>query len=237
MRTKALICAATLLAAGVATSMAQNVYSLNVVGYVQKVTPHAGKFVLLANPLNTTNNTIGGLIDTTATGLQANGQILKWGGSSFNAYKRVSTLISANGWSPSTAPAVSLNPGEGFFMQSPAASTLDITNTFVGEVLQSYSANTPASISNYLATGFTLTGVKIPVSNNISALSLTIPNVTGNQVLKWNIGGQTYNTFKRVSTLISSSGWSPNEPGVDVAEGFFTQLTAPITWLINFTVQ
>src|SRR6059036_1804778 len=35
MRTKTLICAATLLAAGAATSMAQNVYSLNVVGYVQ----------------------------------------------------------------------------------------------------------------------------------------------------------------------------------------------------------
>jgi hypothetical protein len=237
MRTKALICAATFIAAGGVTSMAQNVYSLNVVGYVQKVVPHAGKFALIANPLNTTNNTIGGVIDTTATGLQSGGQILKWGGSSFNAFKRVSTLVSANGWSPSTSPTVSLNPGEGFFVQSPGASTLDITNTFVGEVLQSYSANTPASISNYLATGFTLAGSKIPVSNTVSALSLTIPNVTGNQVLKWNVGGQTYNTFKRVSTLVSSSGWSPNEPGVDVAEGFFTQLTAPITWLINFTVQ
>src|SRR5438876_5727643 len=109
MRTKALLCAAGILAAGAATSMAQNVYSLNVVGYVTKTVPQAGKYVLLANPLTTANNTIGGLIDTNpATGLGPNGQVLKWNGTSFNSYKRVAF---SPGWTPSTAPTVSLNPG------------------------------------------------------------------------------------------------------------------------------
>src|SRR3954470_8755678 len=61
MRTKALLCAAA-LAAGAATSMAQsNVYSLNVVGYYNVPVP-ANQLVLVANQLNTTNNTIAGLI-------------------------------------------------------------------------------------------------------------------------------------------------------------------------------
>src|SRR5439155_14751749 len=57
MRTKTLLCAAT-LAAGLASSMAQsNVYSLNVVGYYNVVIP-AGQKRLIVNQLNTTNNTL-----------------------------------------------------------------------------------------------------------------------------------------------------------------------------------
>src|SRR5262245_9396280 len=58
MRTKTLLCAAA-LAAGVATSMAQsNVYSLNVVGYVNVTTLGGGNFNMMANPLNNTNNSL-----------------------------------------------------------------------------------------------------------------------------------------------------------------------------------
>src|ERR1043165_8066346 len=54
MRTKTLVCAA-ILAAGLASSMAQsNVYSLNVVGYYNVVIP-GGTKVMVANQLNTTN--------------------------------------------------------------------------------------------------------------------------------------------------------------------------------------
>src|SRR6267378_4268086 len=57
MRTKTLLCAAA-LAAGVVSSMAQsNVYSLNVVGYVNKPFKN-GLYTLVSNPLNGTNNTL-----------------------------------------------------------------------------------------------------------------------------------------------------------------------------------
>jgi hypothetical protein len=50
MRTKALLCTSA-VAAGVATSMAQpNVYSLNVVGYVNVPIQGGVSFNLLANP-------------------------------------------------------------------------------------------------------------------------------------------------------------------------------------------
>src|SRR5437763_197776 len=54
MRTKALLCAAA-LAAGAVTAMAQsNVYSLNVVGYINTtlVGSAAGKYQMIANQLN-----------------------------------------------------------------------------------------------------------------------------------------------------------------------------------------
>src|SRR5882672_2501980 len=71
MRTKTLICAAVLMAAGVATSLAQsNVYSLNVVGYVNVPTTGAGNFNMMANPLNNANNGITNLFATAQDGDQ-----------------------------------------------------------------------------------------------------------------------------------------------------------------------
>ncbi len=63
MRTKTLFIVAAALAAGLATSVAQqNVYSQNVVGYVNKVFTGGGNYTAIANPLNTTNNTLAGLL-------------------------------------------------------------------------------------------------------------------------------------------------------------------------------
>src|SRR6266446_1325324 len=71
MRTKTLLAAAAMLAAGLASSMAQsNVYSLNVVGYVNKVMPSGGKYIMISNPLNTTSNTINSLLSGAAVGSQ-----------------------------------------------------------------------------------------------------------------------------------------------------------------------
>ena len=60
MRTKVLLIAAA-LAASLASSMAQNVYSLNVVGYYN-IPLAANEKLMIANQLNTTNNTLAALI-------------------------------------------------------------------------------------------------------------------------------------------------------------------------------
>src|SRR5947208_16928468 len=67
MRTKALLCAAGLLAVGAVSSMAQsNVYSLNVVGYINVSLTNG--FNLIANQMdldgNLTNNTVTGVFST-----------------------------------------------------------------------------------------------------------------------------------------------------------------------------
>ena len=70
MRTKTLILAAALTAAGLASSLAQsNVYSLNVVGYVNKTLTGGSLFSVVNNPLNTTNNTLAGIFGAGGTGL------------------------------------------------------------------------------------------------------------------------------------------------------------------------
>ena len=64
MRTKALLCAAAIVAAGAATSMAA-VNSLNTVGYVTAV-PGSGNYIAICNPVTNTSmaNTLGNLIQS-----------------------------------------------------------------------------------------------------------------------------------------------------------------------------
>src|SRR5438128_2316297 len=125
MRTKALLCAAGIIAAGVATSMAA-VNSLNTVGYVTQV-PGANQFIAICNPLTNTAvaNTLDNLIKSNTP---VNAQVLKWNYAAvhFDAYQRVAF---GNGWSPTTGAAATLNPGEGVFLKSPTATNI----TFVGD--------------------------------------------------------------------------------------------------------
>src|SRR5262249_54013841 len=127
MRTKTLLCAAA-LAAGVVSTMAQsNVYSLNVVGYVNVPTKGGGNFNMLANPLNNTNNALG----TIFAGFAQDGdQIYRWNSTIQDLDGTIPTYSSFSGtWTPSAT----LAPGEGYFYLNAG---VDKTNTFVGEVIQ-----------------------------------------------------------------------------------------------------
>src|SRR6266481_4793415 len=128
MRTKTMLVAAA-LAAGIATSaVAQsNVYSLNVVGYYN-IPLQANVKVLLGNQLNTTNNTLAGIIPAPPFF----SQFFKYNGG-FTAYN-FDDVDSV--WLPDGN--ASLAPGEGGFFISPVATTL----TFVGEVRQGSLTNT-----------------------------------------------------------------------------------------------
>jgi hypothetical protein len=166
MRTKTLLVAAAMLAAGAATSMAQsNVYSLNVVGYVNQTLPSG--FTMIANPLNTSSNTLNGLL----TSLPPGSQVLKWNGTAFNVRTKFGATF---------IPDDTLNPGEGAFVNIGAA----LTNTWVGEVLQ-------GSLTNAIPSGFSIQASKVPAAfalNDPVGLADVLPS--GSQVLKW--GGSSY---------------------------------------------
>src|SRR5262245_21027337 len=119
MRTKTLLLAAVLSAAGIASSLAQ-VYSVNVVGYVN-VSLTAG-FNLICNPLkNTAGNQLNNILPLTAAD---DGTIVYWyaGG----AFQNSTFFSAAGGWIPNQP----INPGTGIFISVAAAKTV----TFVGEV-------------------------------------------------------------------------------------------------------
>ena len=188
--------------------MAQsNVYSLNIVGYVN-VGVTNGQLALLANPLKPSN---GDYNITNTIKLQdpgSDGSILfQWnqGSSSWDGYQ----WFDGFGWFPD----VDQNLGSGFFLQP----TLSQTITLVGEVQTGNSTNT---ISGALS----LLGSKVPVAGREPGASVGHDGdiiFTWDGVANW-VGVQYFDGY----------GWffdgTPGEeggPNLKVAEGFFYQNT------------
>jgi len=228
MRTKTLLLVAALSAAGLATSMAQsNVYSLNVVGYVNRTLNGNGQYTLLANPLQAATNTLDGIVASVAVPFMT---VQKWNNAtvSFSTYTR--NAANSN-WLPPGSGGTSLNPGEGFFVKNPSN---DLTLTFVGEVLQGTLTVDFPAVNN-------LVGNKFPDTGLMTSMQFTnVP--AGNRVLLWNETLQAYATYTKTTT-----SWLPPPgagPSLGVAEGFFQQnLTnngiwnGPSSWVRNATVQ
>jgi hypothetical protein len=167
MRTKALFAAATMLAAGIATTLAQsNVYSLNVVGYVN--VPIRNGFTLLANPLNAATNDLNTLFPNAGFGDTV--YLNSGGGFSSSTY--------FGSWSPNLA----LPPGQGAFYSSGAAAT----NTFVGEVMQ-------GSLSNPIPAAFSLKSSQVPQAATLSTLNF--PANFGDTVYFLRNGAYSSSTF------------------------------------------
>jgi hypothetical protein len=205
MRTKTLL-AAAILAAGLATSMAQsNVYSLNVVGYVNQVSTANG-FSMIANPLQATNSTVPALIQNPRLGM-----ILY----KFNAGFQANSYNGAT-WS---SPGDTLNVGEGGFLFVPSG--IDHTNVWVGEVKQ-------GSLTNPVPAGFSLLGSMVPQSGLVKT-DLGFPSVFGTIVYTW-APGFSANSY-------NGATWSPSEPNIGVAQGFFSFQPSAQSWVRNFTVQ
>lgn len=209
MRTKALLGAA-ILAAGLASSMAQNVYSLNVVGYYNVPVP-ANQYVLIANQLDTTNNTLGGILPNAPAG-----SIFQKFGSGWQGYLMDDVDLV---WTPNAN--ATLAPGEGGFFKSPVATTL----TFVGEVKQ-------GSLTNTLPIGlYTVVGSIVPQAGTPTALG--IPGEAGDVIQKWSSGWSGF-VFDDVDLV-----WTPTVPTFGVGEAFFYKKASTATqskWVRNFTV-
>ncbi|MCO5051836.1 MAG: hypothetical protein M9920_05990 [Verrucomicrobiae bacterium] len=209
MRTKTILAAAAFIAAGALYSTAQsNVYSLNIVGYVN-VQLEANKLALVSNPLiptdgnNDINNTFK-LADGSSDGSQAfvwNTGTASW----------VSTeWIDGLGWTD----AINVGLGEVAFINPSSNQTI----TFVGEVATGTTTTT-------LGSGLSLVGSKIPVAGPAPGSSV---GNDGDSVFTWS--GNSWNSFE----YIGGFGWTSddeNGPSVGVAEGFFYNNTgAALTW-------
>ncbi|HEV2209264.1 MAG TPA: hypothetical protein VG167_10850 [Verrucomicrobiae bacterium] len=144
MRTKALLGLAA-LAAGALTTMAQsNVYSLNIVGYVN--VPLATGFNLVANPLDNGTNHLSGLFPNA----QGGDVVFSYSGGVFTE-----SDFSFGSWSTD----LTLTPGMGFFYSTSGPST----NTFVGNVLT-------GNLTNHIPAGFSLVASQVPQSDTLGNL-------------------------------------------------------------------
>jgi phage-related tail fiber protein len=213
MRTKVLLCAAA-LAASLASSMAQNVYSLNVVGYYNVTIPANG-FYMVANQLNTTNNTLAALVPNATEGT---GFFKYNGGYSGDTF-------SFGAWGDGTQ---TLNPGEAAFFRDAGGGSGQVF-TFVGEVLQ----NTSPGLVNTLPIGNSIRASMVPQAGTMIALA--VPGEEGDGVFVYT-GGYSGDTF-------SFGAWGQNGgngPNVAVGQGFFYKKAVggvSTSWVRSFTVQ
>ncbi len=216
--------------------MAQNVYSLNTVGY-QVVVPAANQLICIANPVTNTS-TPNTLVNILSTNPPLASQVFKWD------YPNSKFLILTRSpfapfWSSPDVnhpiAGVTLNVGEGFFIKSPSS----FTNVFVGDVLQSQ-VYAPGPLTNALPSGLWLTGNLVPDSGSVTNIGLNIPlGSPPNSLLKWNVGLQQYDIYVKTpfGTTWSGPGGTTVPPSIGVGEGFFTKLSAPYNWVRDFTVQ
>lgn len=210
MRTKLLLTAAV-MAAGLATSMAQqNVYSLNIVGYVNKAIPSG--YSLIANPLTAGVTNGANEIMTPPDGCA----YLTWNGS---GYDYTSFDSGFGGWidanfNPSVPPT--LPPGRGFFFFNPGAA---YTNTWVGQVVP----NPGTTNTLNLPAGYSLVGSVLPASATaITASPVKLPLVDGSAILQWNGSAYVYSSYDTgFGGWIDSSFNPTTEPGYTVGDGFF----------------
>lgn len=167
MRTKALLACAA-LAVGLATSaVAQsNVYSLNIVGYVN--TPLVAGFNLIANPLDNGTNDLNSMFPNAGFG----DTVYTWNGTGY------SSSVFVGSWSPDPT----LPPGIGFFYQAGAAET----NTFVGNVLT-------GNLTNHIAAGFSIVASQVPQADTLE--NLQFPANFGDTVYYWRGGGYVSSVY------------------------------------------
>jgi hypothetical protein len=205
MRTKITFLAAAALAAGLASSQAQsNVYSVNIVGYIN-VPVAAGVQTLLENPLNNGTNDLtsidGGAIPNKST-------VNIWNGTGFSA-----SVKGSSGWGTD----FSIPPGIGFFVTPKSAATI----TFVGQA--------PASNNYALAAGSqVLIGALLPIAGNLNdaagpnALNVGAALPNKSTVNIWNGTGFS-------ASVKGSSGWGQNF-SIGVGQGFFVVPKTATTW-------
>lgn len=211
MRTKLLLTAAAMIA-GVVSSQAQsNVYSVNIVGYVNTPLVGAGKYTLVANPLDNGTNTLASLLDAT---LPNKSSVLGW---DVNAGSYILASKSAGVWTPN----LSMPPGVGFFVQTPLASG-PLTNTFIGSVV----IGPGGSATNAVPAVTALMGSLVPYAGDMADTNLnlgpTLPNKSS--ILIWDKNAQGF-----ILSSKSSGTWTPNV-SLGVGDGFFSQSKSATNW-------
>lgn len=228
MRTKTALLSAALLAAGVASSMAQsNVYSVNIVGYVN-VTIKPG-YNLVANQLNVDGTNSVNVVLT--NGIPDQSQLFLF--SKAQGFFQVGTYFaSVPGWlDNSFNPATNaLPPGTAFFLFNPSTQT---NVTMVGSV--------NSSTNNFtLSSGYGFYAIDVPVASDLTTNGFPT-NSTVDQVQYFTFAPGT--GYTQIGTYFASvPGWLDNSfnathPTPPVGSGFVLfNPNVAATWTQAFKV-
>lgn len=212
------------MAAGLASSMAQ-VYSLNVVGYVNQ-TVQAGKWYMWGNPLSASTNTSAVVLAGLSGDPEGWSGAMVYGFTAAGGYTGGDSFIGSgfNAWFPGTTD---LAPGNGFFFYAPTNGTV----TFVGEVVTTNKFNLVGPNSwNMVSSAW-------PAANNLVAMGLI--GASGDVVYRYDATAG----YNAGTSYIPGYGWfdslgsTTNGPVLNVGEGvFYKNANATVNWTQGFTI-
>jgi len=231
MRTKTMLLSALLGALGGVSVHAQNVYSLNAVGYIN-VTMQPGYNIITCPLIASPDNTIATLLNNTNAQYQSGNrtvaEVFQFTGGAYTAEDTASAGNAPSGWA--SGGTITLNPGQAVFFYNPTSTNMYAT--FVGTV-------PTGSITNSLAPGYSLVGSVVPVSGDIVTNSISLftngasSGRTSDEIFTYAAtGGYSENIF-------SSGAWSPSDPVLtNVYEGFFfyNAFSTTNNWIENYSV-
>ena len=230
MRTKTLLLTAALSVAGIATSMAQAVYSVNAVGYVN--TDLVPGFNLISNPLdNQSGNTIANLFTTGVQGGVPNQFTVYHFNPTTDDFESTAYDDIDQAFLGAAANVV-IPPGTGVFVFVPQSAG-NKRVTFVGEVPQGADSNIT------IPQGFSIKASTVPISGPVNgANSHNFPAAQGDTIYEWDKTAQTYvsASFDDIDGTWLRNG-QPAVPVIDVGEAFFVFKSAQAAWDRNFTVN
>jgi hypothetical protein len=167
MRTKVLLSAAVLGVAGMIAASAQ-VYSVNVVGYINVDVPVG--FSMIANQLDSGDNTVANLMPEVPEGTTLYKFVPATGAYSANSFE-------FGEWAN---PAMTLEPGEGAFISTAEA----FTALLVGEVKQ-------GALSTPLVQGFQIVASQVPQAGAVDSVLGFVPE-EGDTVYRFNNATGSY---------------------------------------------
>lgn len=226
MRTKILLGAAA-LAASMACSMAQNVYSVNVVGYVNITLP-SFQFACVANPLDATmGGTVAGgnNITNLFQGMNDGTFINVWDADLNDYSSTIPTYFDGSGWDT----PYDMAPGKAVLLYNAGD---DKAVTFVGQVVQgSYAVGTLGSFQ------FSQVGAPVPIGGSLtnSLDRLGVVPADGDFVQTWDSAA---NDWTSSTTYFDGTGWDDTAKQIAPAQGFFYyRASDAFAWTSNFTVQ
>jgi hypothetical protein len=222
MRLKALLCAAA-LAAGAATSMAQNVYSLNVVGYINLTLTNGYNFI--ANQLDAdgtlTNNSLTNIFSTNMPNTTKVWSFVP----ASQGFVSASYTAGSGKWIGNVGAAnAALSPGQGVCVQVPGTSGTSITLTLVGQVWQG--TNTQA-----ITPALNLVSSMAPISGGVQTVLGYTPTKL-DKVQQFNPVTGLFATHSYTGTTWLGGG----EPVPAVGEAFFLNSATTTNWTQKFTV-
>jgi hypothetical protein len=251
MRTKTLALSALLGLLGSVSAMAQNVYSVNAVGYIN-VTLYPGYNLVTCPLICSPDNTIGTLFNNSTGAYQSgthHGTVYAYqNGVGFTASDTANTASGGTaGWAGNGT--ITINPGQAvFFYNNVNLKTgTNMVATFVGTVPQNSTAlstQLPNGLTNTLVQGYNLVGSIVPASGDIVTNSITLlPGENLDYVYVYdpttNSVGQQGGYITQGEMQFVGGAWTVDPILANVYEGFWFHhhLAAPNVWVENFSVN